>query len=330
MPDEAPALLQARIELLTKFKATLADWFTQSSELEEENLLHGLERGSRSSPEMAEARTFINRNLVAARQAVQQAGVHCMVTGNFVGAIQSVDPFINVFGEMAGQSLVPDLLDMLDRAIGVYEHMNAGTGLVRVVSSGPFDVETAIERALRLAFKNGPPANEKEVQDQVEVILSSLGVEFTREQETAPVGPRAFKPDFALTPMDLALEVKFTNDKHSASKAQEEISADISAFKTKWSRLLVVVYDLGAIDDPQRMRNDNMKHFGVSVLIVKCGFRANVSTKPGQRQLPWQRTPRWLARACQLVRGRRLRPLDVALRLPKRDGSPSSAPPPSP
>jgi hypothetical protein len=63
--------------------------------------------------------------------------------------------------------------------------------------------------------------------------------------------------------------VKFTNDKHSASKAQEEISADIAAFKTKWSRVLVVIYDVGAIDDPQRMRDDNMKHFGVSVLIVK-------------------------------------------------------------
>jgi hypothetical protein len=97
--------------------------------------------------------------------------------------------------------------------------------LGRVVSSGPFDVETAIERSLRLAFKGGPPATEKAVQDVVEVILSSLGVEFTREQETAPVGPRAFRPDFALTPMDLALEVKFTNDKHSSSKAQDEISA---------------------------------------------------------------------------------------------------------
>jgi hypothetical protein len=33
--------------------------------------------------------------------------------------------------------------------------------------------------------------------------------------------------------------------------------------------LLVVVYDVGAIDDPQRMWDDNMKHFGVSVRIMK-------------------------------------------------------------
>jgi hypothetical protein len=270
MPDEAPALVQARIELLTEFKAALTDWHRQTEELDDENLTLAAVQGPLPpGPEIQEARLFINRNLVAARQAVQDAGVHCTVATAVGGAIQNFDPFTNVFGKPSGESPVPGLLDQVDRAIGVYEHMAAKTGLVRVVSSGPFDIEAAIERALRLAFKSAPPANEKAVQDQVEVILATLGVEFTREQEVAPVGPRAFRPDFALTPMDLALEVKFTNAKHSASEAQDEISADITAFKTKWSKVLVVIYDVGAIDDPQRIRDANMKHFGVSVLIVK-------------------------------------------------------------
>jgi len=270
MTEKAPSLVQARIDLLTKFKDALVDWHRRTQELDDENVtLAASQRPRPPGRETLEARSFINRNLVAAKQAVEEAGVYCAVAGSVGGSLQNVDPFTNVFGAVFGESFVPGLLDQVDRAIGVYEHLAAKTGLVRVVSSGPFDVETAIERALRLAFRSGPPANERAVQDQVEVILSSLGVEFTREQEVAPVGPRAFRPDFALTPMSLALEVKFTNDRHGASEAQEEISADITAFKTKWSRLLVVVYDVGVIEDPQRMRDDNMKHFGVSVLIVK-------------------------------------------------------------
>jgi hypothetical protein len=268
MPDEAPALVQARIEMLTKFKAALTSWYRQSEELEEENLMLAAAQGPRPpGPEIQEARSFINRNLVAARQAVQQAEVYCTVATVVGGAIQNFDPFTNVFGKPSGESLVPGLVDQVDRAIGVYEHMAANTGLVRVVSSGPFDIEAAIERALRLAFKSAPPANEKAVQDQVEVILATLGVEFTREQEVAPVGPRAFRPDFALTPMDLALEVKFTNAKHSASEAQDEISADITAFKTKWSKVLVVIYDVGATDHAAQRRTRHT--------LARCGFRDN-------------------------------------------------------
>ena len=271
MPDDAPQLVQARIDLLTAFREKLIKWHDLFAAWEEESLQFAHVEGTQEpSPEIAEARFALNKNLVAARQAVVEAGVYSDVSVVVAGGgRECIDPFKNMFRAVGHDSWMPDLLDMLAQAIGVYEHIESKSGLVHLGSSGPFDVETAIERALRLAFKSGPPKNEKAVQDQIEVILASAGVEFTREQETAPVGPRAFKPDFALTPMDLALEVKFTNDKHSASDAQEEISADIAAFKTKWSRLLVVVYDLGAIDDPQRMRNDNMKHFGVSVLIVK-------------------------------------------------------------
>jgi hypothetical protein len=271
MPDDAPQLVQARIKLLKRFKAALSGWHDQTEKLEGDNLMFAATRGPEPpGPETQKARSFINRNLVAARQAVVEAGVYCTVSANIGGAVvQNIDPFRNVLGETFGLSLVSDLLDMIEQAIGVYEHMKAKTGLVRVISSGPFDVETAIQRALRLAFKGGPPKNEKVVQDEIEVILSSIGVEFTREQETAPVGPRAFKPDFALTPMSLALEVKLANSKHSASKVQDEIASDITGYSTKWSRLLVVVYDVGVIQDPQRMRDDNMKHFGVSVLVVK-------------------------------------------------------------
>jgi len=43
----------------------------------------------------------------------------------------------------------------------------------------------------------------------------------------------------------------------------------VSAYKTRWARLLFVIYDLGVITDPHQVRQDNARHFGVSVVIVK-------------------------------------------------------------
>ena len=39
--------------------------------------------------------------------------------------------------------------------------------------------------------------------------------------------------------------------------------------RTKWKNLLVVFYDNGVIDDPYKFRKENLKHFGVSVIIIK-------------------------------------------------------------
>jgi hypothetical protein len=101
------------------------------------------------------------------------------------------------------------------------------------------------------------------------VILRAVGVDFTRDQEVAPVAARASKPDFVLPSLDVALEVKLAHEKHSEGAIQEEIMADVSAYKTKWKRLVFVVYDTGVVHDPAKMREENMKHFGVNIMIVK-------------------------------------------------------------
>jgi hypothetical protein len=131
------------------------------------------------------------------------------------------------------------------------------------------DIEAAIERALRPTFHSNPPSSEREVQDAVETILNALGIIFVREKEVAPVGPRAFHPDFTVPDIELAIEVKLATVTHSASAIQEEIAADISAYRTKWRHLLFVIYDNGVITDPYQMRRENMQHFGVNVVIVK-------------------------------------------------------------
>jgi hypothetical protein len=63
--------------------------------------------------------------------------------------------------------------------------------------------------------------------------------------------------------------VKLATEKHSPSAIQEEIAADITAYKTRWKHLLFVIYDTGVIADPYQMRRENMRLFGVSVVIIK-------------------------------------------------------------
>jgi hypothetical protein len=251
-------LLDSRISLLTEFKIALQNWFNRDYPKECE-------------PEL---RSFINRKLVAVKNAVRDAGTQKRITvppplavGGLV--IQNADPFDDPFGSYWGFSVIPAAIDSIEQAIGVYEHMKSETGLVRLSSREAIDIETAIERALRPSFRSVHPENERDVQDAVENILNALGVDFVRDREVAPVGPKAFRPDFTVPNLNLAIEVKLATKSHRAGKIQKEINADISGYQTKWKRLLVVVYDCGVIEDPYQMRRDNLKLFGVSVVIVK-------------------------------------------------------------
>ena len=250
--------LNLKIELLTAFRAAILKWFNGKYEPSEKESL----------------RSYINRNLIAATTAVRDAGALKRIVigpppaiGGLV--VENADPISMLFDNVYGHSVIPRVADMIDEAIGVYEHLRDETGLVRLVSREAIDIEAAFERALRPYFRKGPPTVEKDVQDAVEIILNSLGVDFTREQETAPVGPRSFVPDFCVAGLDLAIEIKLAKLNHTASKIQEELAADISAYRTKWKHILVVIYDNGVISDPYKMRQENIKHFGVSVIIIK-------------------------------------------------------------
>jgi hypothetical protein len=251
--QEVPSDYKMRIVLLESFHETLLRW---------------------CSDERDELRSVLNRNLMAVRQAVIKAGTFRTVTvgpppavGGFIA--QNIDPFTMIFQDWYGSSVIPQVVDMIEQAIGVYESLEKSDGLVEIRSKEAIDIEAAVERALRPAFRIGAPSSEREVQDAVETILNALGVVFVREKDVASVGPRAFHPDFTVPDLDLAIEIKLASSSHRASAIQEEIAADISAYRTKWRHLLIIIYDNGVITDPYQMRRDNMKHFGVNVVIVK-------------------------------------------------------------
>ncbi|MGH7786562.1 MAG: hypothetical protein ACRERC_06820 [Candidatus Binatia bacterium] len=254
MGDHADATLEPRIALLAEYRSALDRWF------------HG--------EHSKDTRSYLNRNLVAVRQAVIAAGAGRRMTISpppAVGGIvaQAIDPFENLFISFWGISVIPTAIDAIDQAIGVYEHIHNGTGLVRLQSREAIDIESAIERALRPSFRRGPPTSERDVQDAVEDILIALGVESVRDKEVVQVGAKAFKPDFTVPDLELAIEVKLASATHSPAAVQEELSADTAAYLTHWTHALFVIYDLGAITDPVRLRRDNQRKLGVSVLVVK-------------------------------------------------------------
>ncbi|MEY2521087.1 MAG: hypothetical protein QOF24_2846 [Verrucomicrobiota bacterium] len=251
-------LIEKRLQLLADFAQALRRWFSA-------------DYGSGGKSEL---KSFINRNLISVRTAVREAGTLQLINISpppAVGGVimQNVDPFQNLFGNFYGMSLIPAAIDCIEQAIGVYESMQTEEGLLAMSPREVIDVETAIERALRPSFRNQGPRSERDVQDAVETILRAIGIEFTRDREVAPVGPKAFRPDFIVEPYSLAIEVKLAKAGRTAAEIQEEITADIAAYKTKWQRLLIVIYDLGSIEDPYQMRKSNLTHFGVSVVIIK-------------------------------------------------------------
>ncbi len=254
MAEESPSTYADRIKLLETFLVAIRRW--DSNDCPED--------------ERVALRSQINRDLAAARAAVFEAGTLQLITATWMGRVaKDVNPFDMIFEPLFMQSLVPSIADMVEQAIGFYTHLDSGHDFVQRDAAQAIDIESAIERALRPSFREKPPSSEREVQDAVENILNTLGVDFVREKEAAPIGPRGFHPDFTVAPLNLAIEVKLATTSHSASEIQQELAADIAAYRTKWKRLLAIIYDTGVIVDPYQMRRDNIKHFGVSIVIVK-------------------------------------------------------------
>lgn len=117
------------------------------------------------------------------------------------------------------------------------------------------------------------PENEPKVQDTVEMLLIgrglSKGIDYDREKGRIKVSIKEVVPDFIFHKLDLALEVKFCNDKAKSKKIVDEINADIKAYSKKFSNLLFLVYDLGFIRDEYEFKNDLDNRKNISLIIVK-------------------------------------------------------------
>lgn len=117
------------------------------------------------------------------------------------------------------------------------------------------------------------PEKEVEVQDNIERLLIGKGmakaIDYDRETGKFEFSGKEYIPDFILPKLQLCVEVKLLKEGRR-SKIIDEINADITAYSTKYERILFVVYDLGVIRDENEFRRD-IENAGanIKVLIIK-------------------------------------------------------------
>lgn len=114
------------------------------------------------------------------------------------------------------------------------------------------------------------PTKEVEVQNAIESLLigrnMTKGIDYDRETGKIEFSGKEYIPDFILPKMNLSVEVKLLRTGKKSSII-DEINSDITAYSTKYERLLFIVYDLGVIRDEAEFRRD-IENAGANIKVV--------------------------------------------------------------
>jgi hypothetical protein len=118
-----------------------------------------------------------------------------------------------------------------------------------------------------------PPADERGVQNALESIFVGKGlqkgIDYDRETGRVKTSTKEVVPDFILYKQNLSCEVKLIKDKTRVGSCIDEINSDITAYSSKYSYMLFVVYDMGAIRDEVEFTSGFAKNENVSCILVK-------------------------------------------------------------
>lgn len=114
------------------------------------------------------------------------------------------------------------------------------------------------------------PLKEVDVQNAIETLFigrnMTKGIDYDRETGKLEFSGKEYIPDFIMPKMNLCIEVKLLRE-GKKSRVIDEINADITAYSTKYERLLFVVYDLGVIRDESEFRRD-IENAGANIKVV--------------------------------------------------------------
>jgi hypothetical protein len=134
------------------------------------------------------------------------------------------------------------------------------------------ELKSFFETSLRRAVFT-QPENERELQDIVERLLIGRGfkkaVDYDRETGRVKYSGKEFIPDFIFLPADMFIEVKLIKSTERSKTAIEEINADILAYKTRYSKGMFLVYDLGIVRDVSEFVGSIEQQMDISVCLVK-------------------------------------------------------------
>jgi hypothetical protein len=161
-----------------------------------------------------------------------------------------------------------------------FDSVYAETLMLLAALEGQFDFAEAKTVELKSFFETSlrravftPPENERELQDIVERLLIGRGfkkaVDYDRETGRVKYSGKEFVPDFVYIPADMFIEVKLIKSAERSKTAIEEINSDILAYKTRYSKGMFLVYDLGIIRDVSEFVGSIEQQMNISVCLVK-------------------------------------------------------------
>lgn len=130
------------------------------------------------------------------------------------------------------------------------------------------DLVTFVRSNLRASIFE-TPTREKQIQDALEVMLRSKGLDYKREKERIVYSTTSFVPDFTIESLDVAIEVKLCRAGDKERLIVNEINADIPAYQSRFGRCLFIVYDLGFIRDVGQFTSSIGLNPNIDILVVK-------------------------------------------------------------
>ena len=138
------------------------------------------------------------------------------------------------------------------------------------LSNNIVKILSIIDNKLRKTVRS-EPNNETEIQDKIEDLFfgANLDQEFSREKEAIEYSSKNYIPDFTFKKMNTALEVKLCSKKDREKTIISEINDDTVAYKTKYTNLIFVIYDVGIIRDQDKFRDSLESNENVIVRIIK-------------------------------------------------------------
>jgi hypothetical protein len=129
-------------------------------------------------------------------------------------------------------------------------------------------VLNAVNNKFRIFFHD-EPRSEKDVQDNFEKLLVGCDFSYLREKERITYSSKTYIPDFVLTEVPIAIEIKICNRSDREKEIISEINDDIMAYNTKYKNSMFIIYDVGHIRDVDQFARSFKRYDNVIIVVVK-------------------------------------------------------------
>ncbi len=131
-------------------------------------------------------------------------------------------------------------------------------------------ISAILHKGLRKSFQDRSPTNERDVQNQIEALLSAAGERLKREAPYLYFSIVQTKPDFSSEKNTLFIEAKFIKSKERLNRIITEITSRIVIYRDQGAHVLFLVYDNdNSIIDEEEFIQDFVKYHGIYIKVVR-------------------------------------------------------------